>query len=272
MFVRSAYAWTMNISRSHFVSPKTTPVSSCQLPKSDQLMILGEEKPSEEKSKLIRSMIRQAPDCEAVEEIVETLSAYPQEALERVADYGTKLEVYDADTEVPNYMPTLTQRLVVGAYNTAANVLGAMSHNLSPFVLLHEFAHALDASLGDISEETQWTGGHKVACATDQVVRDYAKLNPSEYFAENTSAYLVSSDANYELVSEGLEKGVALNGMNEREYIRTHQNYSKNRLERQDPNGFRLVEEMFETIEELPEVEPKPAMDEAEFAAWLANR
>lgn len=223
---------------------------------------------------MIKSMIRRAPNCESVEDIVETLSAYPLEALERVADYGTKLEVYDgqAGEEIPNYMPTLTQKMVVGAYNTAANVLGAMSHNLSPFVILHEFAHALDASLGEVSEESNWKGGHKLARNTNQVVRDYAKMNPSEYFAENTSAYLVSSDANYQLVSEGLEKGVALNGMSEREYIRTHQNYSKNRLQSVDPNGFHLVEEMFESIDSRPMMKSKPAMNEEQFARWLEER
>lgn len=237
-------------------------------------MVIGEEKPSPQKEQIIRSMVREAPDCEAVCDLVEALSAYPEEALQRVADYGTKLEVYDVDEgeEFPNYMPTLQHPQVVGAYNTVANVLGIEDDNLSPFVVLHEFAHALDASMGNVSDQPQWTGGHKLAKATNQVIRDYAKHDPSEYLAENTSAYLVADEALYPLVEEGLEEGLATDGLSEREYYRMHQNFCKGRLERVDPQGFQLVDQMLESIDELPAPVAKPAMDEEQFQEFLDNR
>ena len=237
-------------------------------------MVIGEEKPSPQKEEIIRSMLRRSPDQEAVCDVVEALSAYPVEALERVAEFGTKLEVYDEDAgdEFPNYMPTLAHPQVVGAYNTVANVLGIEEDNLSPFVLLHEFAHALDASMGNVSETPRWQGAHKLAKSTNQVVRDYAKHDPSEYLAENTSAYLVSDEALYPLVEEGLKEGIATDGLTEREYYRLHQNYSNDRLEKVDPQGFKMVEQLLDSVSELPKVDSKPAMDEAQFQVFLDSR
>ena len=219
-------------------------------------------------------MVRRTPDCESLNEVVEALSAYPKEALERVRDYGTKLEVYDHDggEEFPNYMPTLPHPQVVGAYNTAANVLGIEDDNLSPFVLIHEFAHALDASLGNVSEQPHWKGAHKVASMTNQLVRDYAKHDTSEYLAENTTAFLISDEAHYNLVGEGLEKKIAMNGMSENEYIRTHQNYSQGRLERVDPNGYQMVDQLLKSVDQASPTTPLQAMDEQQFAQWLADR
>lgn len=252
----------------------TESIATCQI---QDLMVIGEEKPSQEKEQIIRSMIRQAPDCEAVTEVVEALSAYPTDALKRVQAFGTKLEIYDKDEngdglEFPNYMPTLVHPQVNGAYNTKANVLGIEEDNLSPFVLLHEFAHALDASMGNISEQPEWKGAYKLACNTNQVVRDYAKQDPSEYFAENTSAFLVSDEALYTLVDEGLQKGIGLNGMDEREYMQTYQNFCKGRVERVDSNGFRLVDTLLHSLDQLPAPKPQPAMDQNQWQEFLNQR
>ena len=168
-------------------------------------------------------------------------------------------------------MPTLDQPGVVGAYNTAANVLGLDSDNLSPFVILHEFAHALDASLGDVSEQPHWKGGHKLAKTTNQVVRDYAKYNPSEYLAENTSAYLVSDEALYPLVEKGLEEELATDGLSEHDYYRMHQNYSQERLKSVDPQGFELVDNMFNSLAGQGPPESKPAMNESEYETFIAE-
>ena len=216
-------------------------------------------------------MIRKAPDCETVCDMVEALSAYPEEALQRVADFGTKLEVYDEDSgdTYPNYMEALEHPQVVGSFNGAANVLGMEDDNLSPFVLLHEFAHALDLSMGEVSETPEWKGGHQAAWRTNQVVRDYAKVSPSEYFAENTSAFLVDEDSMYELVEEGLREGIAINGMDEREYYRTHQNFSNNRVKNVDPMGYQLVDNMLDSISEMSAPTEQPAMNEAQYTEFL---
>lgn len=235
---------------------------------------IGKEKYTPEKDKIIRSMLRQAPDEEAICDVVEALSAYPEAALKRVAEYGTKLEVYDEDAgdKFPNYMPTLPDPRVVGAYNTAANVLGMEDDDLSPFVLIHEFAHALDASMGDVSEQGEWKGAHRVAKATNQAIRDYATYNSSEYLAENTTAYLVSDEALYPLVERGLEEELAMEGMSVREYMQMHQNYSNGRLQQVDPMGFQVVDKMFKSLEQLPPPQVKSAMNETEFQAFLDQR
>ena len=232
------------------------------------------ERYTTQKEQVIRSMIRRVPDSEALEDVVEALSAYPQEALERVRDFGTRLEVYDHDggESFPNYMPTLAHPQVVGAYNTVANVLGIEDDNLSPFVLLHEFAHALDASMGNVSEHPEWKGGHKAASTTNQVIRDYARHDPSEYLAENTAAFLVADEALYPLVEKGLTEQIATDGLSEREYLQMHQNYCKGRLERVDPIGFQLVGQFLASIDDAPAPKPLPAMDEAQFAEWLSLR
>jgi len=219
-------------------------------------------------------MIRKAPDCESVCDVVEALSAYPKQALERVRDFGTKLEVYDHDggDTFPNYMPTLEHPQVVGAYNTVANVLGIEDDNLSPFVLLHEFAHALDASLGNVSDQAAWKGAHKLASTTNQVIRDYAKHDASEYLAENTAAYLAADEALYPLVEKGLAENIATEGLSEREYMRMHQNYCHGRLERVDPNGFHLADNLLNSVDQVPTVQPQTAMDETQFADWLSQR
>ncbi len=257
-------------------APKAAPaqaeVKEAQPECCGDIATIGEEKPSDEKSALIRGMIRQAPDSETACAVVEALSAYPLEALQRVADYGTKLEIYDfagGDT-VPDYLPTLAQANSLGAYNTVANILGVDKSDLAPFVLLHEFAHALDASLGNVSELPDWKGAHKLGQFTDRVVRPYAKHDSSEYLAENTAAFLISDEALYPMIEEGFAKGLGTNGMDERSYWQENQNFCKGRLERVDSEGYRLVGDLFGNLAEMAAVDAKPAMTPAEWTAWKA--
>lgn len=235
---------------------------------------VGKETHTPEKEEIIRSMIRRAPDDDAVCDVVEALSAYPEAALKRVAAFGTKLEVYeeDAGEQFPNYMPTLPDPRVVGAYNTVANVLGIEDDNLSPFILLHEFAHALDASMGNVSDQPEWKGAHHVAKHTKQAIREYATHDPSEYLAENTAAYLVSDEALYTLVDRGLSENIATEGMTEREYLQMHQNFSNGRLRTVDSQGYELVDRLLQSVESLPLPGEKKAMNEEEFAQFLAQR
>lgn len=252
-------------------APQADPGTAAPPACSDQVTI-GEEKPSDEKEALIRDMIRQAPSSELACSVVEALSAYPLEALKRVHDYGTKIEVYDfagGDT-VPDYLPTLAQANSLGAYNTVANVLGVDKSDLAPFVLLHEFAHALDASMGNVSDLPEWKGAHKLAQFTDQVVRPYAKHDPSEYLAENTAAFLISDDALYPMIENGFAKGLGVNDLSEREYWQENQNFCKGRLERIDPEGFRMVNGMLDGLGALPAPEARPAMSAAQWAEWKA--
>jgi hypothetical protein len=237
------------------------------------IAVIGEEKPSQEKEELIRAMVRQAPNPETVCSVVEALSAYPLEALQRVHDFGTRLEIYDfaGGDQAPDYMPTLNRPDSLGAYNSVANVLGVDKSDLAPFVLLHEFAHALDASLGNVSELPEWKNAHYGAKHTDQVVRPYAKHDPSEYLAENTAAYLISDDALYPMIENGFAKGLATNGMDERSYWQENQNFCRGRLERIDSDGYRMVGDLLNSLASQPAPPAKPAMDAEQWAAWKAE-
>lgn len=240
-----------------------------------QLTPIGREGPTVEKEGLIRSMIRRAPDKESVCLVLQALSAYPLEALQRVHDYGTRLEVYDFQSgePVPEYQPTLANPNVLGAYNTVANVLGADKTNLAPFVLMHEFAHALDASLGDVSTKPEWRNAHALASATNQVVRDYATIDSAEYLAENTAAYLVADEALYPIIEQGLEKHLGTYGLTEREYLQMNQNFCEGRLHRLDPDGYALVDDLLHhRLESSPPPQPKPAMTADQWQTYLENR
>ncbi|MCA9790977.1 MAG: hypothetical protein KC910_04250 [Candidatus Eremiobacteraeota bacterium] len=231
---------------------------------------IGQERPGPDKEKLIREMVRSAPDEECVQDVVEALSAYPVEALERVHDYGTRVEVYDFDhgDQVPDYLPTLANPNTLGAYNTQANVLGLDRDNLAPFVLLHEFAHALDASLGDLSETPEWKGAHRFAEATDRVVRPYAKHDSAEYLAENTAAFLIADDSLFPLIERGLEEHLGTEGLSEREYMQMNQNFCNGRLKSIDPDGHRLVGQMLEAADDVPALPSRPAMTAEQWHLW----
>lgn len=249
-----------------------TPVSSYEAkcePCQDRVAI-GDEKPSVEKEAIIRSMLRKAPSEELVCDVVEALSAYPQEALERVRDFGTKVEVYDfsAGDQVPDYLPTLAQDNSLGAYNTKANVLGVDKSDLAPFVLLHEFAHALDASLGNLSESPEWKGAHKLAEFTNQVVRPYAKADSSEFMAENLAAYLISDEALYPMLEDGFAKGLGTNGADERAYFSENHNFCNGRLKSIDPQAHAMVGDLLSGLAAQPAVTSKPAMTAQEWEQW----
>lgn len=246
-----------------FVAPRPAAAASLDT------VQLGDTNP--EKEQVIQKLLRKAPDDLSRQRVVEALSAYPLEALKRVQAYGTRIEVYDfaGGDPVPSYLPTLASPDTLGAYNTKANVLGFDRTNLTPFAVLHEFAHALDMATGEPSQKPEWRGAHTLASHTNMVVRDYAKQDSSEYLAENVAAYLVPDEALVPLIERGLAEERGLGGMDEREYWRMHQNFSHGRLERVDQEGFRLAEQFLKS--DAPPVTPLPAMDEAGWQEFLLS-
>lgn len=251
------------------VQRHVTPRAAAPVPSGDKVELASV---TPEKEAVIRSMIRRAPDELSRGRVVEALAAYPLEALERVQAYGTRIEVYDfaGGDAVPSYLPTLSSPDTLGAYNTKANVLGFDRSNLTPFAVLHEFAHALDMSMGEPSRTPEWRGAHALAANTNQVVRDYAKQDPSEYLAESVAAYLIPDEALVPLIERGLAEERGLGGLDERQYWQMHQNFCHGRLERVDGEGYRLVRELLEE-DEVPAVAPLPAMDEARWNEFLVS-
>jgi hypothetical protein len=137
-------------------------------------------------------------------------------------------------------------------------------------VLLHEFAHALDNSLGNVSEMPSWKGAHRTASFINSVVRPYAKHDSSEYLAENTAAFLISDDALFPMLEGCFAKGLGVNDLDEREFFQENQNFCKGRLERIDADGFRLVGDMLNGLGAQAAPAPKPAMNAQQWAEWKA--
>lgn len=236
------------------------------------VITVGVDKPTSEKEAVIRNLVRSAPNEAAVERVIEALSAYPLDALKVVEAFGTRVEVYADGSTPPAYMPTLADANVAGAYNTRANVLGAFESSASPFALLHEFAHALDAALAEPSKGADWKNARITAQYTKNAVRPYATYDEAEYMAENTAAFLVADEALLPLIERGLANNVGVQTMTEREYYQMHQNYSHERLERIDPAGFALIEDLFTTkVQEGLKATPIPAMNEQEWIVSITD-
>ncbi|CAN0509869.1 unnamed protein product, partial [Phaeothamnion confervicola] len=65
---------------------------------------------------------------------------------------------------------------------------------ITPLVLLHEFSHALDRSLGDVSERDDWKRATQKSLESRACIRPYATRNSAEYFADNLAAHLIPDD------------------------------------------------------------------------------
>ncbi len=246
---------------------RSQPLASVQAQPLDrvQLTTVSEKSASHE---VLASMIRRAPNQAVRDEVIEALNYFPEEALRRIADFGTRIEIFDpAQDSLPLYAHNLSKAHVAGCYSPRANVLAVPTQNISPLVLLHEMAHALDLSLGEVSLDPKWQGAHAVACATRQVVRPYATKNVGEYFAENVAAHLVPDDQLKGMLLKALPKA----GVEPAYYIKNHQNYSRGRLAQIDREGSRLAQEVFQSLSQQPAPQPRPALSETEYRAEMQS-
>ncbi len=212
------------------------------------------------------SLIRHCPDPQARERLLEALSYFPKQVLERVAAYGTRIEVFDSGSQhLPLYARNLSKPKVAGSYSPRANVLSLPSHNLTPLVLFHELAHALDLSLGETSLNEEWQKAHAQASATRQVVRAYATKNVSEYFAENVAAYLIP-DAK---LKDWMARTQPHSDLSLAEWQRERAHYSHLALAKVDPTAWNLVHQLLERLSTAPPVIARPALTEAEYRAEM---
>lgn len=217
---------------------------------------------------ILASIIRRAPNQQVRDEVIQALSYFPEGALRRIADFGTRIEVFDPGKEsLPLYAHNLSKPNVAGCYSPRANILAVPTQNISPLVLLHEMAHALDLSLGEVSLDPKWQGAHAMACATRQVVRPYATKNVGEYFAENVAAHLVPDGELKGMLVKSLPKA----GVEPAYYINNHQNYSRGRLAQIDGEGSRLAQEVLQSLHQQPAPKPRPALSEAEYRAEMQS-
>lgn len=210
------------------------------------------------KCALIDSMIRVLPNPEARRQLHEALQNVPTEALARVSQYGTALEVYDKNAAgLPLYAQHLRKPNCDGSYSPTANVVFVDLHNLTPLVLLHEFSHALDMAVGEISRQPEWLEGCAQALAARACIRPYATRNSAEYFADNLAAHLIEDSQLVGMLQARLSQQPDLD---KRELAQSHLNYSRGRQLKVDPTAHRLCSDFLQKLSALGEAPTRPAL------------
>lgn len=203
-------------------------------------------------------MIRVVPDQQVRRQLHETLQSVPSEALARVAQYGTVLEVYDKNAqELPLYAQHLRKPHCDGSYSPTANVVFVDQSNVTPLVLLHEFSHALDMAMGEVSKQASWVDGCARALTTRTCIRPYATRNPAEYFADNLAAHMIEDPKLVGMLQARLRQQP---GLDKLELARSHVNYSRGRQQKADPTAHQLCAELFAQLPTLPQAPPRPAL------------
>lgn len=226
--------------------------------------------PDDPKTRLIESMIREVPDDASKKQLVRALSFMPTEALARVAEYGTRLEVYDrrqVDPPLPLYAQHLRKPNLSGAYSPTANVVFVDLHNITPLVLLHEFSHALDCALGNPSQSPEWQSARDTSRATRVCIRPYATHNSAEYFADNLAAHLIPDNELPALLAHDWQNGINTAGLQRTEFLANHVNYSHGRQQRADSAAYGLVQKLLQKLPEMPAAPPRPALTPDQYRA-----
>ena len=211
------------------------------------------------------SLIRHCSDLKSRQSLISALRCFPESLLQRIADYGTAIEVFAPEEKLPLYAHNLSKPQVAGSYSPRANVLCLPSHNLSPLVIFHELAHAFDLSLDEVSLSSDWKEAHAKASVTRQVVRPYATKDVGEYFAENLAAYHVPDLQ----LSGWLQQAQPQSGLTLEEMQKSHRHYAHQALFQVDPTAWKLVRELVERLPDLPAPRPRPALSEAEYRGQM---
>lgn len=222
------------------------------------------------KQKLIADMIRISPGLEESEKMVEALSYLPAEALQRISDYGTKIEVFDKQAErLPLYARKLTKSNLAGAYSPTANVIFVDKDNITPRILVHESMHALDSALGGPSQQKPWTVARDVARQKLQFIRPYASHNSAEYFADNLAASLFSKDQIVKILSIDLQEKNGTEGLTKEHLVKDHLSYNREDQKKADPIAGALVERFWEVLPKYPVAETRPALSPQQYRQEL---
>lgn len=217
------------------------------------------------KCALIDSMIRTVPDQGCRVQLQQALQAMPSEALARIAEYGTVLEVYDKNAAgLPLYAQHLRKPHLDGAYSPTANVVFVDQHNITPLVLLHEVSHALDMALGEPSKNSAWVEGCAQARATRMCIRPYATHNSAEYFADNLAAHLIGDSQLPGMLKARLQQQPQLD---KSELVKAHLNYCHGRQLQADSTAHRLCAELLQAMPGLPQAAARPALSPEAYLA-----
>lgn len=217
------------------------------------------------KCALIDSMIRVIPNPEVRRQLHEALQNVPTEALARVSQYGTALEVYDKNAAgLPLYAQHLRKPHCDGSYSPTANVIFVDQSNVTPLVLLHEFSHALDMSVGEISRQPDWQQGCAQALASRSCIRPYATRNSAEYFADNLAAHMIDDSQLVGMLQARLRQQP---GLDKLQLAQSHLNYSRGRQLQVDPSAHQLCAGFLQRLPLLPEAAARPALTPEAYRA-----
>lgn len=215
------------------------------------------------KCELIDSMIRTVPSAAQRLQVQAALQCMPTEALARIAQYGTALEVYDKNAPaLPLYAQHLKKPHCDGAYSPTANVVFVDQNNITPLVLLHELSHALDMALGEVSKNPEWVTGCAQARASRACIRPYATHNSAEYLADNLAAHLIPDAQLPAMLGARLQQQPQLD---KSELVRAHLNYCRGRQRQADPVAFQLCANMLAALPQMPEAPARPALTPQEY-------
>lgn len=225
------------------------------------------------KAMLIQKMIRVEHDDQSTAQLIEALKPLPLEALERIARYGTRLEVYDKSSpDLPLYANHLRKPNLAGAYSPTANVVFVDKDNVTGRILVHEAIHALDMSLGQPSAQSPWTVARDQARQSRQAIRPYATHNSAEYFADNLAASLFSKAAMTELLANDWAGGVGIVGLDKDQYALEHTHYHQEGQTEADPIGAKLCKKFWEVLPKYGEVAPRPALSAQEYREHMLEQ
>ena len=217
------------------------------------------------KCALVESMIRTVPNEGCRLELQQALQAMPSEALARIAEYGTVLEVYDKNAaDLPLYAQHLRKPHLVGAYSPTANVVFVDQHNITPLVLLHEVSHALDMALGEPSKGSGWVEGCPQPRPSRACIRPYATHNSAEYFADNLAAHLIGDAQLPSMLKTRLQQQPQLD---KTELVKAHVNYCNGRQRLADSTAYGLCADLLQAMPSLPQAAPRPALGAEEYLA-----
>ena len=215
-------------------------------------------------------MIRVSPGSEETEKMVEAFSYLPMEALQRISDYGTKIEVFDKHAEgLPLYAQRLTKANLAGAYSPTANVVFVDKDNITPRIIVHEAMHALDMALGEPSKQKPWTVARDIARSKRQFIRPYASHNSHEYFADNLAASLFSKEQMIGILATDFKEENGTKGLTKEHLIKDHLHYNKEAQKKADPIAGALVEKFWKVLPKYPRAAPKPALSPQEYREEL---
>ena len=217
------------------------------------------------KCALIDSMVRRLPDEGCRLQLQQALQAMPSEALARIAEYGTVLEVYDKNaTDLPLYAQHLRKPNLDGAYSPTANVVFVDQHNITPLVLLHEVSHALDMALGEPSKNSAWVEGCAQARASRACIRPYATHNSAEYFADNLAAHLIGDGQLPGMLKARLQQQPQLD---KSQLVKAHLNYCNGRQRQADSTAYGLCADLLQSMPGLSQAAPRPALSPEQYLA-----